>query len=66
MAYSQTDVDALKAAIATGALEVKYADGRQVRYRSLSEMRQILSTMTAEVAGSTTSPRVTYSEFSRD
>jgi hypothetical protein len=41
MAYSQSDLDTLQGAIATGALEVQYADGRRVRYRSLDDMRKI-------------------------
>ena len=41
MAYGQTDLDALELAIATGALKVRYADGREVTYRSLAEMRSL-------------------------
>lgn len=41
MAYQQSDLDTINAAIATGALSVRYADGRTVIYRSLSEMRQV-------------------------
>lgn len=41
MAYVQTDLDALEQAIAGGALKVRYADGREVQYRSLAEMRSI-------------------------
>lgn len=52
MAWTQTDVDALKAAIATGAKDVQYSDGSRVTYRSLDEMKDILGEMKAEVAGS--------------
>jgi len=45
MAFTTSDIDALKAALATGALQVRYADGRQITYRSLAEMRQILQMM---------------------
>jgi hypothetical protein len=41
MAYVQSDLDALEKAIATGAAEVRYADGRTVRYRSLQDMRAV-------------------------
>lgn len=41
MAYGQTDLDALELAIATGALKVRYADGREVTYRSLADMRSV-------------------------
>lgn len=48
MAWTQTDADKLKAAIATGALRVRYAD-RDVTYRSLDEMRQTLALIQGEV-----------------
>lgn len=48
-AYTTAQYDALKAAIATGALEVRYADGRTVKYRSLQEMQQILDSISAEL-----------------
>lgn len=53
MAYTQTDIDDLKAAIASGALRVRYADGREIQYRSLADMRETLSIMQAEATGST-------------
>lgn len=52
MAFTQTDIDALKAAIATGAMRVRYADGREVEYRTLAEMREVLRMMTDEVSAS--------------
>lgn len=55
MAFTQSDIDALKAAIATGALEVRYADGRYTRFRSLKEMRETLELMERDVR---TTPRV--------
>jgi hypothetical protein len=66
MAFTQTQVDALRAAIATGALTVRNANGEFVTYRSLAEMRQTLSVMVAEL----TSPALrraanTYPAFSR-
>lgn len=48
MAYSEADIASLKAAIATGALEVEFGAGpdrRKVRYRSLAEMKQTLADM---------------------
>lgn len=55
MAYSQQDVDALKAAIASGARDVQYSDNSRITYRSLDEMREILAGMEAEVAGASVS-----------
>lgn len=40
MPYTQTDLDRLKRAIASGALSIRYDDGRGVVYRSLEEMFQ--------------------------
>lgn len=55
--FTPEDIVALKRAIATGATSVRYADGSEVRYRSLSNMRETLRVMEAEVgsaaAGST-------------
>ncbi|MGL4478794.1 MAG: phage head-tail joining protein [Aeromonas veronii] len=46
MAYTQAQLDALDAAIASGALSVRYAD-QQVTYRSLQEMQAIRDKMAA-------------------
>ncbi len=48
MAWTQTDIDKLKAAIATGAMEVRFADGRTVKYRTLGEMRETLRLIQGE------------------
>lgn len=49
MAYTQGDIDGLKAAIASGALRARLADGREVLYRSLAEMKDTLRMMQDEV-----------------
>jgi hypothetical protein len=51
MAFSTADIAALKAALATGAQRVRFADGREVWYRSLGEIRQIISQAEAEAGG---------------
>jgi len=48
MAYTLEQYQALKAAIAGGELQVRYAD-RSVTYRSVAEMLQILRLMEAEM-----------------
>ena len=65
MAYTQADVDALKAAIATGARRVRYAD-KDVEYRSLEEMKETLRDMQTEVAPATAPARTSYATISRD
>lgn len=50
MTVTQSDIDALKAAINSGARAVTYSDGSEVQYRSLEEMRSILRDMQSELA----------------
>jgi len=52
VAYSQTQIDELRAAIASGQLMVRSGD-RSVQYRSLDEMRQQLRVMEADLTGQT-------------
>lgn len=40
----------LRAAIATGASEVRYSDGRSTTFRSLDEMRGVASDLEAQIA----------------
>jgi len=40
--FTSDDIVALKRAIATGALRVRYPDGSEVTYRTLAEMRETL------------------------
>lgn len=39
MALTHADLDRIDAAIATAELEVQFADGRRVRYRSVADMQ---------------------------
>jgi len=48
MAYTMEQYSALQAAIAEGALTVRYAD-KSVQYRSLDEMARILKMMATEL-----------------
>lgn len=50
MPYTQADIDALKAAMASGAKRVRYSDGSEVEYRDMAEMKDILGQMQAEVS----------------
>lgn len=69
MAYTQSDIDALKEAIGSGALRVKFGSGpdsREVEYRSLSDMNATLATMIAEVSPAASRPRVSVVQHCRD
>lgn len=50
MAYTQNDIDALKAAVARGATRLKMGD-EEVQFPSLAEMRRQIKVMEAELAG---------------
>lgn len=49
MGFTTTQITTLEAAIASGVLEVRYAD-RTVKYQDLKAMRDALAQMRAEVA----------------
>lgn len=63
MAYTQAQLDALKAAYASGLLEVDY-NGRRMRYQSRNEMRGIIAEIEAELTPSTATPSRTVGAFS--
>lgn len=62
MAYTQSDVDALEAAIKSGALRVRVAD-RETTFRSLNEMQSVLADMRRQVAGAKPGPRFQLANF---
>lgn len=49
MAFTQTDLDAVNAAIASGELTVKH-NGREVTYRSMEDLLKARATITSELA----------------
>ena len=63
MAFSQDDIDALKSSIASGALRVRYADGREVFFRTLAEMRETLRMMENDVSPAAKPPRTLLAGF---
>lgn len=64
--WTQADLVALDKAIATGALKVRFADGREVTYRSLADMRSIRAQMVDAIYGTAPASRVTFVEHGRD
>ena len=52
MAVTRDDVEQLEKAIRTGATKVRFADNREVTYRSLADMRSVLAQMQRELGGS--------------
>jgi hypothetical protein len=57
MAWTQADIDALKAAIvaSAGVAEVRYADGSAVRYMAPDQAAKLLQTMQLDVNAADTS-----------
>ncbi|QKC83261.1 hypothetical protein [Mesorhizobium sp. NZP2077] len=51
MAWTQTDINAIKKAMASGVLTVKHGE-TLTTFRSMSEMERVLARMEAEVNGS--------------
>jgi hypothetical protein len=67
MAWTQADVDRIKAAIASGTKTVAYAD-KTISYQDTRSMLEALQAMESEVAGSgssTSDGRSTLVSFSR-
>ena len=64
MAYSQSQIDALKNAIASGVLVVRHGE-KSTTFRSLAEMERTLKMMEEEVNPAKVPPRRTVGSFSR-
>ncbi len=56
MAWTQTELDALKRAFATGTLRVTY-DGRTVEYGSADDLLKRIRAIEAEIATASGAPR---------
>ncbi len=69
MAWTQADLDALSAAIASNVRRVTFADGRSVEYHSTAEMLRVRATMKSELLAAASQvnpiPRVTRGRLVR-
>lgn len=68
MAFTSTELDALKRAYASGVLEVEY-DGRKTRYDSGAALLARIRVIEAEIAATATGrarPMAGYASFRRD
>lgn len=62
MAFTQTDLDNINTAIATGEMTVEF-NGRRVTYRSMAELQQAknhIQTELARTAQATSAPRSVF------
>jgi hypothetical protein len=66
MAWTQTDIDALKAAIAAGrgAKSIVFGD-QTVTFHSVDEMRALLRMMQEDVSSAASTPRTRYAAFDK-
>lgn len=64
MAYTQAQLDDLRAAIAEGVTSVS-ANGRNVQYRSLDDMRRLERAMADQLEASTRRPLRILASFRR-
>ena len=62
MAYTDTDLQAVEAAIASGERRVQFADGRSVEYRGVEELKSARALILTEMTTATTGRR---SRFTR-
>jgi hypothetical protein len=65
MAWTQADLAAINEAIALGARKVRFADNREVEYRSLADMRSIRDEIAAFLGLKPEPLRTTYASFDR-
>lgn len=49
MAYTQTDLNRLQAAIADPARKVRFEDGREVEYRTMAELQNAIAMVSADL-----------------
>lgn len=70
MALTQTDLDAINRAIASGELTVRTANGMQLTYRSMDELLKARAVAQADIAAAATVappyPRHQLADFSDD
>lgn len=57
MPYTTADLAAIDAAIASGELDVRTADGKRVVLRSMTELLQARAAISAEIASTSVTPR---------
>lgn len=56
MAWTQTDLDRIDAAIASGELTIQHSDGRRITYRSIQELKEARA-MILPIVDPPTAPR---------
>lgn len=65
MSYTQNQLDALRAALASGTSRVSY-DGRTVEYRTMAELERAIARIERSLGQRAAGSRITYPEMNRD
>jgi|WetSurMetagenome_2_1015567.scaffolds.fasta_scaffold187055_2 hypothetical protein len=68
MALTTADLTAIETAIASGVLRVRFSDGREVQYQSLSDLLKAREFIKNDLtqSGGTASTRATFASFTKD
>ena len=69
MAWTQTDIEIIEAAIANSESRVRFSDGREVEYRSITDLlkaRDAIKTATASETSGSNGVRSTLATFRKD
>jgi len=64
LAYTQDQIDSLKAAVAKGVTRLKMGD-EEVQFASLADMRRQIREMESEVVGATANMSISFPKTSR-
>lgn len=62
MAFTQTQLDSIEAAIATGELKVMY-DGREITYRSIADLIRARDTIKSSLQAAGSIPKVQHTSY---
>jgi hypothetical protein len=68
MALTTADLTAIETAIASGVLRVRFSDGREVQYQSLTDLLKAREFIKNDLtqSGGTASTRSTFARFTKD
>lgn len=64
MSYTQAHLDALRAALVSGATRVTY-EGRTVEYRTIADLERVIATVERSLGLRGPASRITYPEVTR-
>lgn len=66
MSWSASDLTTIETAIASGTARVKFADGREVEYRSISDLLNARDAIKNSLSAQSGGVMATYAKFNRD